>query len=57
MEQANYSAFNKWKKVWMVGFPEIKASVQYLGAEQFRTGSRWSPALGDSGGISIWRHS
>jgi hypothetical protein len=24
MEQANYSAFNKWKKVWMVGFPETK---------------------------------
>ena len=22
--QANYSAFNKWKKVWVAGFLEIK---------------------------------
>jgi len=22
MEQANYSAFNKWKKLWVAGFQE-----------------------------------
>ena len=47
MGQANYTAFNKWTKVWAAVFLEREASVHNLGTELFETGLIRTPALGD----------
>jgi hypothetical protein len=51
MGQANYSAFNKWKKVWVAGFLELKhqSILQHLnGLKQLRDGLLlWEAGVAD----------
>jgi hypothetical protein len=49
MGQANYSGFNKWRKVWVAGFLERMHLSSMRGLNPTETSSRWTTALGDSG--------
>jgi len=49
MGQANRSAFNEWKKVWVAGYLEKKHRSIIWRQNCFKTHSRWTPPQGDNG--------